>query len=75
LQDANGAEEEALRRVVEAERAATQAGETAVRLRSRAQRLMAKAELVAYKSIMALRIAEAARISDSSRDLVLTTLD
>ncbi|EEC72281.1 hypothetical protein OsI_05446 [Oryza sativa Indica Group] len=75
LQDANGAEEEALRRVVEAERAATQAGETAVRLRSRAQRLMAKAELVAYKSVMALRIAEAARISDSSRDLVLTTLD
>lgn len=60
---------------MEAERAATQAGETAVRLRSRAQRLMAKAELVAYKSVMALRIAEAARISDSSRDLVLTTLD
>uniref|UniRef100_J3L8N7 Enhancer of polycomb-like protein n=2 Tax=Oryza brachyantha TaxID=4533 RepID=J3L8N7_ORYBR len=74
LQD-NAVEEEALRRVVEAERVAKQAGETAVRLRSRAQCLMAKAELVTYKSVMALRIAEAARISDSSRDLVLTTLD
>ncbi|KAG8076385.1 hypothetical protein GUJ93_ZPchr0006g44477 [Zizania palustris] len=73
LQD--NAEEEALRRVEEAGRTANQAGEIAIRLRSRAQRLIANAELVTYKSVMALRIAEAATISDASRDLVLSTLD
>jgi len=68
-------EEAALQRVAQAERAAKQAVETAVRLRNRAQSLMANAELATYKSVMALRIAEAARISDSSRDIVCTILD
>ncbi|GJN36826.1 hypothetical protein PR202_gb25723 [Eleusine coracana subsp. coracana] len=74
LQD-NAEEEAALQRVAQAEAAAKQAVETAVRLRSRAQSLMVNAELAAYKSVMALRIAEAARVSDSSRDLVSTILD
>ncbi|XP_062195194.1 uncharacterized protein LOC133898493 [Phragmites australis] len=74
LQD-NAEEEAALQRVAQAKRAAKQAVETAVRLRSRAQSLMANADLATYKSIMALKIAEAARISDSSRDLVSTILD
>jgi len=71
----NAEEEAALQRVAQAERAAKQAVETAIRLRNRAQSLMTNAELAAYKSIMALRIAEAARISDSSRDIVCTILD
>lgn len=74
LQD-HAEEEAALQRVAQAERAAKQAVETAVRLRNRAQSLMANAELATYKSVMALRIAEAARISDSSRDIVCTILD
>ncbi|CAL5002960.1 unnamed protein product [Urochloa decumbens] len=74
LQD-HAEEEAALQRVAQAERAAKQAVETAIRLRSRAQSLMANAELATYKSVMALRIAEAARISDSSRDIVCTILD
>uniref|UniRef100_A0ACD5WT16 Uncharacterized protein n=1 Tax=Avena sativa TaxID=4498 RepID=A0ACD5WT16_AVESA len=72
LQD-NGEEESALQRVVDAERAAKQANERAVQLRARAQALMANANLAAYKSVMALRIAEAASISDSYRDLVCRT--
>ncbi|RCV30496.1 hypothetical protein SETIT_6G099800v2 [Setaria italica] len=74
LQD-HAEEEAALQRVVQAERAAKHAVETAIRQRNRAQSLMANAELATYKSIMALRIAEAARISDSSRDIVCTILD
>ncbi|CAO2206354.1 unnamed protein product [Urochloa humidicola] len=74
LQD-HAEEEAALQRVAQAERAAKQAVETAIRLRKRAQSLMANAELATYKSVMALRIAEAARISDSSRDIVCTILD
>ncbi|KQJ92722.1 uncharacterized protein LOC100842864 [Brachypodium distachyon] len=71
----DNAEEEALQRVVEAERAAKQAVERAVQLRSRAQSLMENANLATYKSVMAVRIAEAASISDSSRDLVWRALD
>ena len=71
----NAEEEAALQRVAQAERAAKQAVETAIQLRNRAQSLMTNAELAAYKSVMALRIAEAARISDSSRDIVCTILD
>ncbi|XP_062191185.1 uncharacterized protein LOC133894979 [Phragmites australis] len=74
LQD-DAEEEMALQRVAQVERVAKQAVETAVRLRSRAQSLMANAELATYKSVMALRIAEAARISDSARDIVSTILD
>ncbi|TVU42250.1 hypothetical protein EJB05_08644 [Eragrostis curvula] len=74
LQD-NAEEEAALQRVAQAEAAAKQAVEKAARLRSRAQSLMENAELATYKSVMALRIAEAARISGSSRDLVSTILD
>jgi hypothetical protein len=68
-------EEVALQRVAQAKVAAKQAVERAVGLRSRAQSLMANAELATYKSVMTIRIAEAARASDSSRDLVLTILD
>ncbi|AQK40651.1 uncharacterized protein LOC103641046 [Zea mays] len=71
----NAEEDAALHRVAQAERAAKQAVERAIRLRNRAQSLMTNAELAAYKSVMALRIAEAARISDSSRDIVCTILD
>uniref|UniRef100_A0ACD5Y2Z2 Uncharacterized protein n=1 Tax=Avena sativa TaxID=4498 RepID=A0ACD5Y2Z2_AVESA len=73
LQD-NGEEESALQRVVDAERAAKQANEKAVQLRARAQALMANANLAAYKSVMALRIAEATSISDSYRNLVCKAL-
>ncbi|XP_051196001.1 uncharacterized protein [Lolium perenne] len=73
LQD-NAEEESALQRVVDAERAAKQATEKAVELRTRAQALMAKANLAAYKSVMALRIAEAASVSASYRDHVCKAL-
>jgi hypothetical protein len=68
-------EEVALQRVAQAKVVAKQAIERAVGLRSRAQSLMVNAELATYKSVMTIRIAEAARASDSSRDLVLTILD
>lgn len=42
--------------------------------RARAQALIADANLVAYKSVMALWIAEAASISHSCRDLVCRNL-
>lgn len=71
----NAEEEAALQRVTQAEHAAKRAVDTAIRLRNRAQSLMANAELATYRSVMALRIAEAARISDSSRDIVCTILD
>ncbi|KAM0835947.1 hypothetical protein ACQ4PT_062622 [Festuca glaucescens] len=73
LQD-NAEEESALQRVVDAERAAKQATEKAVQLRARAQALMANANLAAYKSVMALRIAEAASVSASYRDHVRKAL-
>jgi hypothetical protein len=70
------AEEEAsLQRVAHAEAATKQAVQTAAHLRSRAQSLITNAELATYKSVMALRIAEAAKGSDSFRDLVSTILD
>ena len=70
----NAEEESALQRVLDAERAAKQATEKAVGLRARAQALMANANLATYKSAMALRIAEAARVSDSYRDHVCRAL-
>jgi hypothetical protein len=59
---------------VDAERAAKQATEKAVQLRARAQALMVNANLAAYKSVMALRIAEAASVSNSYRDLICRAL-
>ena len=70
-----GGEGEALQRVVEADRAAKQAVEKAVQLRSRAQALMERANLAAYKSVMAVRIAEAASVSNKCRDFVWRSLD
>lgn len=70
-----GGEGEALQRVVEADRSAKQAVEKAVQLRSRAQALMERANLAAYKSVMALRIAEAASVSNKCRDFVWRSLD
>ncbi|XP_072987929.1 uncharacterized protein [Typha latifolia] len=72
LQD--GAKEESLRRVQEAENAANRAVESAIHLRNRAQMLMAKAELAAYRSLMALRIAEALQVSEAP-DIVSYVLD
>lgn len=70
-----GGEGEALQRVVEADRAAKQAVDKAVQLRSRAQALMERANLAAYKSVMAVRIADAASVSDRCRDVVWRSLD
>ncbi|VAI52370.1 unnamed protein product [Triticum turgidum subsp. durum] len=70
-----GGEGEALQRVVEADRAAKQAVEKAVQLRSRAQALMERANLAAYKSVMAVRMAEAASVSNKCRDFVWRSLD
>jgi len=60
------AHQEAVRRVQEAEAAASRAAETATQIRTRAQLLMSNADLAAYKAAMALRIAEAIRVSSSS---------
>ncbi|XP_072954040.1 uncharacterized protein [Typha angustifolia] len=69
-----GAKEDPLQRVQEAESAANRAVELAIKLRSRAQMLLANAELATYKSVMALRIADAIRVSES-RDLALSIVD
>lgn len=58
-------EKGASRRVREAQNAANRALESAIQLRSRAQMLMANAELAAYKSVMALKIADAIGTSES----------
>ncbi|XP_044950871.1 uncharacterized protein LOC123401200 [Hordeum vulgare subsp. vulgare] len=70
-----GGEGEALQRVVEADRAAKQAVDKAIQLRSRAQALMERANLAAYKSVMAVRIADAASVSERCRDVVWRSLD
>nr|XP_029119870.1 uncharacterized protein LOC105043267 isoform X2 [Elaeis guineensis] len=69
-----GTEEGASRRVQEAENAANRAVELAIQLRSRAQMLMTNAELAAYKSVMALKIADAIGVSESP-DLASLILD
>ncbi|RRT73266.1 hypothetical protein B296_00008802 [Ensete ventricosum] len=58
--------EEALQRVQEAKNAAKKAVELAIHLRGRAQMLMSNAELLVYKSVMALRIAESMEACDTS---------
>ncbi|KAJ0968699.1 hypothetical protein J5N97_021576 [Dioscorea zingiberensis] len=69
----DGARQEAFRRVLDAEAAARRAVESAIRLRSRAQLFMANAELASYKSVMALRLAEAISASESP-DLAFSIL-
>ncbi|MQL98754.1 hypothetical protein Taro_031465 [Colocasia esculenta] len=59
------AEQDAMRKLRTAEAAATRAVDVAVRLRNRAQVLMANADLATYKCVMALRIAEAIQQSES----------
>ncbi|KAM0946662.1 putative enhancer of polycomb protein [Dioscorea sansibarensis] len=70
----DGAKHEAHRRVQDAEAAAKRAVDSAIRLRSRAQLYMANAELLAYKSAMALKLAEAISVS-SSPDLTSSILE
>lgn len=71
---ADGAKQEAHRRVQDAEAAAKRAVDAAIRLRSRAQLYMANAELAAYKSAMALKLAEAISVS-ASPDLTSSILE
>nr|XP_010934063.1 uncharacterized protein LOC105054271 [Elaeis guineensis]XP_029123040.1 uncharacterized protein LOC105054271 [Elaeis guineensis] len=72
--EAGAKEEASQRRVQEAENAADRAVESAIQLRTRAQMLMSNAELAAYKSVMALKIADAIRVSESP-DLASSVLD
>ncbi|KAG0490174.1 hypothetical protein HPP92_007037 [Vanilla planifolia] len=67
------AREEALRKVREAQEAWERSVEVAVPLRQRAQLLMENADLAAYKSAMALRIAEA--IGLASTEALSSVLD
>ncbi|KAK6933500.1 Enhancer of polycomb-like, N-terminal [Dillenia turbinata] len=57
-------EEKAMLKIQEAKAAANKAAELAILRRRNAQTLMEKADLLAYKATMALRIAEAARVAD-----------
>uniref|UniRef100_A0A1D1YL59 Enhancer of polycomb-like protein n=1 Tax=Anthurium amnicola TaxID=1678845 RepID=A0A1D1YL59_9ARAE len=60
------ARQDAICRLQEAEADVSRAVDVAIRLRSRAQVLMTNADLATYKSVMALRLAEAHRESESS---------
>lgn len=55
-----------MQRVQEAKNAANKAVELAIHLRGRAQMLLSNAELLVYKSVMALRIAESIEACDTS---------
>jgi len=61
----NAAYQEAIRKVQEADAVASGAADIATQLRTRAQTLMSNVDLATYKAAMALRIAEALRISSS----------
>ncbi|KAK6929097.1 Enhancer of polycomb-like, N-terminal [Dillenia turbinata] len=57
-------EDKAILNIQEAKAAASKAAELAILRRRKAQNLMEKADLLAYKATMALRIAEAARVAE-----------
>lgn len=59
-------EQNAMRRVEEAKASAKRSLEEAVLKRQRAQLLMQNADLATYKATMALRIAEAAQVTESA---------
>ncbi|XP_077241232.1 uncharacterized protein LOC143881824 [Tasmannia lanceolata] len=63
--------QEAIKKVQEAEHAANRAAELAIVKRSKAQMLMQNADLATYKSIIALKIAEAAEESLEAASMVL----
>lgn len=59
-------EETSILKVQEAKEAANRSEDGAILKRQKAQLLMQTAELATYKATMALRIAEAAQVSESS---------
>ncbi|GLT93305.1 hypothetical protein SLE2022_111040 [Rubroshorea leprosula] len=65
-QDAAAEEQNALRNVEAAKVSANRSVESASKKRKRAQLLMENASMSTYKAMMALRIAEAARVAESS---------
>ncbi|XP_039067280.1 uncharacterized protein LOC120213207 isoform X2 [Hibiscus syriacus] len=63
-------EEDVMVKVEEARAAATRSIETAIMRRQHTQLLMQNADMATYKAMMALRIAEAASLTESSEDSV-----
>ncbi|KAL5974598.1 hypothetical protein ACLOJK_031268 [Asimina triloba] len=61
-----GAKQDAMRRVQDAEQAASNAMETAVQKRRKAQMLMQISDLATYKAVMALKLAESAAEAESA---------
>lgn len=59
-------QQKAVLKVKEAKAAASKSEDLAVRMRQKAQQLMENADLATYKAMMALRIAEAAKIAKST---------
>ncbi|XWS56326.1 hypothetical protein CRYUN_Cryun09bG0076200 [Craigia yunnanensis] len=68
------AEQNAMVKVEEARVSATRSVESAILKRQRAQLLMQNADMATYKAMMALRIAEAARFTESSEVQLLNFL-
>ncbi|KAH0651025.1 hypothetical protein KY284_030937 [Solanum tuberosum] len=58
-------QQNAVLKVKEAKAAANKSEDLAVRMRQKAQQLMENADLATYKAMMALKIAEAAKIAKS----------
>lgn len=65
------ADEESIKKVQEAKEAADKAADIAIKLRARAQQLMANADLATYRAAMALKIAEIKRLSSSGVSILL----
>ncbi|MCD7466582.1 hypothetical protein HAX54_003417 [Datura stramonium] len=63
-------QQNAILKVKEAKAAANKSEELAVRMRQKAQQLMENADLATYKAMMALKIAEAAKIAKSTEAVV-----
>lgn len=60
-------QQNAVLKVKEAKAAANKSEDLAVRMRQKAQQLMENADLATYKAMMALKIAEAAKIAKSTK--------
>lgn len=63
-------QQNAVLKVKEAKAAANKSEDLAVRMRQKAQQLMENADLATYKAMMALKIAEAAKIAKSTKAVV-----
>lgn len=68
-------EQKAERRLEEAKASANQLTEIAISKRQRAQFLMENADLSTYKATISFRIAEAARVAESTNDAGAHFLD